>query len=178
MNILIAGDLFTDDMDVLAVYEEKVQPLMIDLSTGETVPEETFNEILNITDFDIKTVADSPQYGKMIPQEKDMAKINRMPKQMVVYLVKEGSAIDKIVLSVYGQGLWSTMYGFIALDRDLKTVKGFTFYEHAETPGLGGEIDNPRWTLTARGVDNLVKFWLGNEGYGTFLKRLKEELHG
>jgi Na+-transporting NADH:ubiquinone oxidoreductase subunit C len=142
-----------------------------------------------------------------------------MPKQMVVYLVKEGSAIDKIVLSVYGQGLWSTMYGFIALDRDLKTVKGFTFYEHAETPGLGGEIDNPRWkniwkgkhafdedgnlkievikgvvdtsgagaryqidgisgaTLTARGVDNLVKFWLGNEGYGTFLKRLKEELH-
>jgi Na+-transporting NADH:ubiquinone oxidoreductase subunit C len=99
-------------------------------------------------------------------------------------------------------------------------VKGFTFYEHAETPGLGGEIDNPRWknswkgkhvhdkegnviievikgqvdtsrpeskhqvdglsgaTLTARGVDHLVKFWLGNNGYGLFLKRLGKELHG
>ncbi len=37
------------------------------------------------------------------------------------------------------------MYGFIALDKDLHTIKGFTFYEHGETPGLGGEVDNPKW---------------------------------
>jgi Na+-transporting NADH:ubiquinone oxidoreductase subunit C len=112
------------------------------------------------------------------------------------------------------------MYGFMALDKDLKTVKGFTFYDHAETPGLGGEIDNPRWknswkekqafdeegnvkievikglvdtsrpeakyqidgisgaTLTARGVDHLVQFWLGDNGYGLFIKSLREDVHG
>jgi Na+-transporting NADH:ubiquinone oxidoreductase subunit C len=139
---------------------------------------------------------------------------------MVVYLVKEDNKVDKIVLPVYGKGLWSTMYGFMALDKDLKTVKGFTFYDHAETPGLGGEIDNPRWknswkekqafdeegnvkievikgqvdtsrpdakyqidgisgaTLTARGVDHLVQFWLGDNGYGLLIKSLREDIHG
>jgi len=43
------------------------------------------------------------------------------------------------------------MYGFIALDRDLKTVRGFTIYDHGETPGLGGEVDNPRWKRSWKG---------------------------
>ncbi len=139
---------------------------------------------------------------------------------MAVYFIQENGITEKVVLPVYGKGLWSTMYGFVALDRDLMTVRGLTFYEHAETPGLGGEIDNARWkkswdgkqafnregiirirvikgsvdnsrpeakyqidglsgaTLTSRGVNNLVRFWLGENGYGPFLKRLKEELHG
>jgi Na+-transporting NADH:ubiquinone oxidoreductase subunit C len=133
---------------------------------------------------------------------------------MVVYFIKENDKTEKIVLPVYGKGLWSTMFGFIALDKDLKTVKGFTFFQHGETPGLGGEVDNPRWkkiwngkqafdeggnirikvikgkvdasrpeakyqidglsgaTLTSRGVGNLVRFWLGENGYGPFLSRL------
>jgi Na+-transporting NADH:ubiquinone oxidoreductase subunit C len=37
------------------------------------------------------------------------------------------------------------MYGFVALDKDTTTIKGLTFYQHGETPGLGGEIDNPTW---------------------------------
>ena len=49
------------------------------------------------------------------------------------------------MLPIYGKGLWSTLYGFLSLDADATTVRGITFYEHAETPGLGGEIENPRW---------------------------------
>lgn len=219
-NILIASELPVRGTDIRAMYEEKIEPAMIDLHTGDIVPEENFNETLSIDNFDIKTMADDPEYGKPVPADKDLANINRMPKYMVVYLVKENNKTGKVVLPIYGKGLWSTMYGFIALDRDLTTVKGFTFYAHAETPGLGGEVDNPRWknswkgknafdeegnvkievikgrvdtarpgsrhqidglsgaTLTARGVDHLVKFWLGNDGYGPFLKKLKEELHG
>jgi Na+-transporting NADH:ubiquinone oxidoreductase subunit C len=219
-NILIAGDLLVRDSDIRAVYEEKIEPLMIDLRTGDIMSEENFNETLNIDDFDIRTMAGDPEYGMPVPGDKDLANIKRMPRYMVVYLVKENNKTEKVVLPVYGKGLWATMYGFIALDRDLNTVKGFTFYEHAETPGLGGEVDNPRWknswkgkhvldeegnmkievikgqvdtsrpeskhqidglsgaTLTARGVDHLVKFWLGNDGYGLFLKRLRKELHG
>ena len=37
------------------------------------------------------------------------------------------------------------MYGFMALESDGNTVAGLGFYEHGETPGLGGEIDNPNW---------------------------------
>ena len=46
-------------------------------------------------------------------------------------------------LPVRGYGLWSTLHGFIALKNDFKTVVGLGFYQHAETPGLGGEVDNP-----------------------------------
>jgi Na+-transporting NADH:ubiquinone oxidoreductase subunit C len=59
-------------------------------------------------------------------------------------MAAEGT-LDMLVLPIEGKGLWSTMYGFLALDKDLKTVRGLTFYQHGETPGLGGEIDNPRW---------------------------------
>ena len=122
--------------------------------------------------------------------------------------------IDKIILPVHGAGLWSTLYGFVALESDGNTVAGLGFYEHAETPGLGGEVDNPRWkslwpgkqvyrdgvaaialikgsvdpasanapweidglagaTLTARGVTNLVQFWLGENGFEPFVNNLK-----
>jgi Na+-transporting NADH:ubiquinone oxidoreductase subunit C len=46
------------------------------------------------------------------------------------------------VFLVWGNGLWSTMYGYIAVEKDKNTVKGLTFYSHGETPGLGGEIDS------------------------------------
>ena len=191
--------------------------MMIDLGSGEIVPEESLNELLNIETFDIKTMADSAEYGRVISPDDDIAKIAKMPAYMVVYLVKENNKTEKVILPIYGKGLWSTMYGFIALDKDLKTIKGITFYDHAETPGLGGEIDNPRWkalwdgklafdeegavaievikgavvpgsaraihqvdgisgaTLTARGVGNLVRYWLGEDGFGPYLATLRAE---
>jgi Na+-transporting NADH:ubiquinone oxidoreductase subunit C len=132
----------------------------------------------------------------------------------VVYIVESDSAFDKIILPVHGYGLWSTLYGFVALESDLNTIAGLGFYDHGETPGLGGEIDNPRWkafwpgkqvykdgavaievikgsvmsgsanasyqvdglsgaTLTSRGVSNLLSFWMGENGFQTFLSNLK-----
>jgi Na+-transporting NADH:ubiquinone oxidoreductase subunit C len=215
-NILLAGDIPVDDSNIRAIYEEKIQPLMVDLRTGEQVPDENFNDTLNIEDFDIQEIADNPDYGQTISVKKDIAGIRRMPKYMVIYLVREKEGIQKVVLPVYGKGLWATMYGFLALDRDLKTIRGFTFYKHGETPGLGGEVDNPRWkqtwigkqvfddkgsvrievikgtvdvshpearfqvdgisgaTLTVRGINQLIQFWLGDNGYGPVFKRLRE----
>ncbi len=217
-NILLAGELLKDNIDINTVYTESIKPVMIDLKTGEPVPEANFNDVLNIETFDINTLAKHAEYGQAIPPDKDIASIKRMPKNMVVYLVVENGVVEKIILPIHGKGLWSTLYGFIALSTDLKTVQGFTFYEHGETPGLGGEVDNPSWkstwkgkqvfdddwnlkievikgkvdksrddakykidglsgsTLTTRGVDQLVKFWLGEEGYGRYIKKLQEEL--
>ena len=61
-----------------------------------------------------------------------------------------------VILPVSGMGLWSTLYGFVALDADLRTIRGLTFYEHGETPGLGGEVDNPRWKA----------LWPGRRAFG------------
>jgi Na+-transporting NADH:ubiquinone oxidoreductase subunit C len=219
-NILTAGDLQFDHKDIQAVYKTRIKPVMINLGTGALVPEESLSEKLNLETFNIRSMANSAEYGKAIAPEDDIARITRMPGYMVIYLVRDNNRTQKVILPVYGKGLWSTMYGFIALDKDLNTINGITFYDHAETPGLGGEIDNPRWksiwkgkqafdksgnlrisvikgmveqsdpdsqyrvdgitgaTLTSRGVNNTVRFWLGNNGYGLFLKKLMKELHG
>lgn len=49
-------------------------------------------------------------------------------------------------IPISGKGLWSTIYGYLALENDCKTVMGITFYKHGETPGLGGEIDKDWFT--------------------------------
>ena len=58
--------------------------------------------------------------------------------------------IDKVVIPVRGFGLWGTLYGYLALESDLSTIAGLGFYQHKETPGLGGEVDNPKWARLAR----------------------------
>jgi Na+-transporting NADH:ubiquinone oxidoreductase subunit C len=137
-----------------------------------------------------------------------------------VYLVKNGDQLDKIIIPVRGYGLWSTLFGFLALESDATTVSGITFYDHKETPGLGGEIDNRKWqaswqgkqivnpqgdvvlglikgkvvpnsplaayqvdglagaSLTSRGVSNLIQFWVGEDGFGPFLRRIRNQQSG
>ena len=55
------------------------------------------------------------------------------------------------MLPIEGVGMWGTLYGFLALDRDGNTVRGLTYYDQKETPGLGGEIGNPKWQALWRG---------------------------
>ena len=52
-----------------------------------------------------------------------------------------GGEPSAYAIPVFGKGLWSTLYGYLALEADLETVKGMTFYAHKETPGLGAEIE-------------------------------------
>ena len=80
-----------------------------------------------------------------IPAQEDIAKIKRMAKVALVYEIKKDGKLDQIVLPFHGKGLWSTMYGFLAISSDTETVRGITYYQHGETPGLGGEVDNPKW---------------------------------
>ncbi|MDZ7686235.1 MAG: NADH:ubiquinone reductase (Na(+)-transporting) subunit C [Gammaproteobacteria bacterium] len=71
--------------------------------------------------------------------------IGRRARYSIIYLLEDGEELDKVVIPVHGYGLWSTMYGFLALEEDMNTVAGITFYEQQETAGLGGEVDNPDW---------------------------------
>ncbi|MDA3843936.1 MAG: Na(+)-translocating NADH-quinone reductase subunit C [Candidatus Kapabacteria bacterium] len=217
-NILVAGDLMQEGIDPEKIFNEKIEAAIIEVATGETFPKEKYDDVLNIAKYEIKDIADNEKYGMDIPKDEDTPAIGRMPKFMLIYMVKDASGtVEKYILPIYGKGLWSTMYGFIAMDKDLMTVRGFTFYDHGETPGLGGEVDNQKWknswkgktainengevvihvikgqvnqekpeaisqidglsgsTLTTRGIDNLVKFWLGENGYAKFFAKLRKD---
>ena len=87
-----------------------------------------------------------------MPVEANTAKANSMAKVSVIYEVTdEGGGVEQLILPIRGPGLWSTLRGYISVEADGTTVQGITFYEHAETPGLGGEVDNPKWKAGWKG---------------------------
>lgn len=53
------------------------------------------------------------------------------------YRVKASGAV---AVPFSGSGLWGPVKGFLALEPDMETIRGISFYEQSETPGLGGEI--------------------------------------
>lgn len=139
-NILIVAGLYDEKTTVETAFEQ-IEAHIVDIETGEYVPEEQ----LDPETFDQRAAAQDPELSIAIPPQKDLAGIGRREKYALVYLVKKDDQLDQIILPVDGKALWSTVYGFLAIGDDLNTIRGITFYEHAETPGLGGEIDNPMW---------------------------------
>ena len=138
VNLYKAGEEITPE-EINKRFSDNIEAKLIDLKTGEYV-DASEEEVAN---FDQRKARQDPARSSTV--ESNPAKVARVPNQALVYLQKKGGRVDKIVLPVEGKGLWSTMYGFIALESDTNTIAGITFYEHGETPGLGGEIDNPEW---------------------------------
>ena len=68
-----------------------------------------------------------------------------------VYIATDGEQPTGYSIPISGKGLWSTIYGYIALEPDGITVKGITFYQHGETPGLGGELEKEWFTSNYKG---------------------------
>ncbi|MGX2949566.1 Na(+)-translocating NADH-quinone reductase subunit C [Ursidibacter sp. B-7004-1] len=140
-NILsVAGLLQADTKkgDIKDIYAKNIEPKIVDLATGEYVE--------GVTNFDAKSAIKDPTQSIAINPADDKAGLKVRAKYAEVYLVKDADGkVNQIVLPFYGTGLWSVMYGFVSVQPDGNTIKGITYYEHGETPGLGGEIENPRW---------------------------------
>lgn len=137
-NILGAAGLLSDNTDVSKVYADRVQPRIVDLATGSYVE--------GVENFDARIAAKDPASSIQIKPEDDQAGIKTRAKYAEVYLVKDDSGkVSQIVLPMHGSGLWSIMYGFVAVKSDGNTINGLTYYEQGETAGLGGEIANPLW---------------------------------
>lgn len=206
-NILLAAGLYQESVSVDEQFAA-IQTKMVDLSTGLFVDGE------DVDSFDQRKAAKDPKQSRVLTDDEDLANISRRENHALVYIVESEGRMDKMILPIHGYGLWSTLYGFVALESDLNTVAGLGFYDHGETPGLGGEVDNPRWkaiwpgkkvyrdgdvalallkgavnpsstdiayqvdglsgaTLTSKGVSNLLAFWLGKDGFQTFLSNYK-----
>ena len=191
------------------LFEKEIKAKVVDLATGEYVAD------IDPAEFDVKKEARDPDTSTTIPEEYAAVGLPRRPNRQVVYLLEKDGKLERLILPIYGKGLWSTMYGLIALDSDLNTVKSISFYDHGETPGLGGEIEKDKFTgswkdkkvydnggppvirvikgsvdadapgaihevdgisgatLTCNGVTHTVDFWLGPDGFGPYLDKLK-----
>lgn len=204
-NVLIAGGLMKDGTDVEQVFES-IDIIFVDMKTGDVTDGDLTAYFNNF-----KKLSTGPTSIKLT-QAQDKASIKSIPAKVPLFLVKDGEGnVSKVILPIYGSGLWSTMYGFLAVEPDMNTVSGITFYEHGETPGLGGEIDNPLWkakwpgkeiyasdgsvalsivkggakgvhqvdslsgaTLTSRGVQGVIRFWLGEDAFGKYFEKMKK----
>jgi len=207
-NILDVVGLLEEGGNIHDAFEQ-FEVRIVDLDTGDYV------DTIDANTYDQRKAAKDPKLSVAIGRDQDIAHIKRRAKYAKVYLLKKGDRIDAIVLPVHGYGLWSTMYGFLALQGDGETVIGINFYDQAETPGLGGEVVNPQWralwkdkkvfdesgepklglikgnvdparpgaeyevdglagaTLTSTGVTNLVRYWMGRQGYARYLENIR-----
>lgn len=123
--------------EVQKIFDESIVPKVVDFEThwyDETTDAKTYDQR--------KATSDPAQSHTAVPGNPGL---KAMPNKALIYQVIRNKKVVSIILPIEGKGLWSTLYGFLALDKDTKTIKGITFYEHGETPGLGGEIDNPKW---------------------------------
>ncbi len=137
-NILSVADLQAEGKSVDELFKQ-FEMKVVNLETGE------YADDVDAANYDQRKASSDPLQSVNLTGDQDVAGIGHRAKYAKVYLLKEGDQTKQIVLPVHGYGLWSTLYGFLSLESDGNTIKGLRFYEHAETPGLGGEVDNPKW---------------------------------
>lgn len=209
-NILDVAGLMQPGMtgdEVKSIYNERISPRLLDLESGQLLDKDPAS-------FDPAKALRDSQQSMTLSASQDLAGIKRRSNIVEIYLVRDPQKkIQELVLPIYGNGLWSMMYAFVALDTDGRTVKGITYYDQGETPGLGGEVENPNWrqqwigkkvlddqgkpairvvkggaragdeyavdalsgaTLTSNGVQHSFDFWMGENGFGPFLKQVRE----
>lgn len=138
-NILDVAGLLEEGTDVDKAFAEKIEAKLVDLETGDYV------EGMDVAAYDQRKATKDPAQSVAVSSDKDIASIKRKAKIAKIYLVKDNSQIQSIILPISGYGLWSTLYGFLSLEPDGQTVQSINFYDQAETPGLGGEVVNPNW---------------------------------
>ncbi len=213
-NVLLAAGLIRPDdqvstAKVQAIFQQSIQARLVSLATGELLPEGN----VDARRYDQRAARDDPATSRVAPPNN--AGVRRLPTLGIVYLIRKGDAVDQIVIAIEGLGMWGQIYGFMSIGPDGNTIHGLTYYDHRETPGLGGEISNPNWqalwrgrkaydehwnvgihvikgqagtpeadpmqvdglsgsTITSKAITHLVRYWVGEQGYGKFLKRVRE----
>jgi len=180
---LIAADTQLTDREVLGRFLE-LDTRIVDLQTGR------YTSAVDRLTYDYR----------------EAASLDGKPRYMPVYLIESNGRTDRLVLPVYGRGMWSTIHALLTLAPDLRTIEGVLFYEHGETPGIGDRIENAAWraqwqgkqlftatgalcfqiggsgndacrvdgitgaTVTATAVERMIRDWLGDDGYGPYLR--------
>jgi Na+-transporting NADH:ubiquinone oxidoreductase subunit C len=148
-NVLSAAGMYKPGeqtvKDIQTLFEQ-FEVKLVDLETGNYLSTSDMQTLgIDLATYDQRKASKIEQLSVEIPTKDDIAVIKRRAKYAAVYVLQQQGKVQSIVLPVKGYGLWSVLYGFLAIEADGNTVSGLTFYEHGETPGLGGEVDNPKW---------------------------------
>lgn len=141
-NVMMAAGLVAaDDKRTVAelkkLYVDRVKEVVVNTKTGEVLAG--------------KSLKDAAQLNKEADAADKADKTAASRFRVVATTVGDGGKLESVVLPISGKGLWSTIYGYLALEGNLDTVRGVTFYKHGETPGLGGECENPMWCAQWKG---------------------------
>lgn len=217
-NILAAAGMLPAGASADEIEEQfqRFDVKLVNLESGEYVDPQSIG-LKDAMAYDQYRAAADPEMSEDIPASEDKAGIKRQADIAKVFVLQDNGELKRVVLPIHGYGLWSTLYGFVSLEGDANTIEGLGFYAHAETPGLGGEVDNPKWksqwvgkkvygenleepeirlvkggvdpsapdaehkvdalsgaTLTSRGVQQLVNFWMSERGFAPYLNKLRE----
>lgn len=141
---LVAPGQEVSDGEVVDLIQ-KLEARLVDIDTGK------FDESFNPLTFDQRQAAGDPELSGPIPADLDSASLSRRTRYAVVFIVGEAATPQRIILPFHGQGMWSTIYGYLALDGDLNTIADITFTEQGETAGIGDQILRPDWQARWRG---------------------------
>ena len=139
------------------LFKDRFEATIIDLETGEEASEACNEAMAGAGKIFTNVVAEYDQLWasksknesicKGLDRKDDKCGIKYRERYSHVFMLKgaDGKTVEKYVFPVRGNGLWSLMQGYLAVEPDFQTVAGLTFYEQAETAGLGGEVMNPNW---------------------------------
>lgn len=219
-GLIVEGQEVTPD-EIQSLFEARIKTVVVDLASGDVDVEMS----KTAASYDQKKALSDPAKSKFA--DANPAGVRRVPLKAIVYMVSKsemaaegaGFELEQYIFPIEGKGLWSTLYGFLAVAPDCNEVKGITFYQHGETPGLGGEVDNASWkqkwigrrvfgetgskpsswdgvkiavkkglagapvddpyqvdglsgaTITSKGVTYLLQFWMGEQGFGSFIRK-------
>ena len=148
IKILQVADIYNPNISIAEQFSE-LESKFIDFNTGLMMDE--YNNF-SIDDYDQIVVTKDPNLSSKVPTSEDIAIIKNRENVGKIYILRdEIGTIDKLVLPIRGYGLWGTLYGYISIEDDFNTVSGIEFYDHKETPGLGAEVDNPKWKAQWKG---------------------------
>ncbi|WP_201587249.1 Na(+)-translocating NADH-quinone reductase subunit C [Psychrobacter jeotgali] len=158
-NILVAAGMYNPDSDTPEDVVERFKDFeveIVDMTKGSYLDDDALKAV-GIPD---RNAYDTSQATKNQALSEDLgnndpAGIGRKPKYAKVYVKNDDAGQpEMVVLPIQGYGLWGTIYGFLTLESDMNTIKGISFYEHKETPGLGARIEEPEWRAKWTGIES------------------------
>ncbi|MGY8749975.1 MAG: Na(+)-translocating NADH-quinone reductase subunit C [Pirellulales bacterium] len=213
-----------EDGGVKKVFESRFEVRIVDLDTGndaqaecQAAMDKAKDRVVNLSEeYDqLWASKTNPNKGlsEKLEKKADVCGIKSREKFSEVFIMNSVDGKPELyVFPVRGNGLWSLMQGYLAVKPDFQTVVGLTFYQQAETPGLGGEVQNPDWkalwidkkiyedgavklavikgnkpgndygvdalsgaTITSNGVTNMIDFWMGDKGFGPYIKQMQNQ---
>ncbi len=127
-SILMAVMPLEKGDDVLAIYSNRITSIVVDIDGNLIEKNKKGNPI----------IAEDVNILKNFKKD-----ANKREYPVFKFMNKEDSTkIEAYIFPLYGAGLWNAIYGYVALKKDLNTIKGVAFGHVAETPGLGARISS------------------------------------